>query len=531
MADRTKPFLFCLFLSALWGLTGCGVSQQAKFQKEILPEPPATPVAAADTPAILAPPQPPPFSLRAQALVERAGRRFEQGRKFYRAKNAELARREFDAALDLMLEASEHPIMDREALERRIERMVESIHRYDLAGLGSGAVEEPGFEAAPLEDILEMTFPVDPRLKTKVRAQLQATASQLPLLVTDEVLGYIHHFSGRGRRTLINGFERAGRYKPMIQRILDEEGVPQELIYLAQAESGFRPRAVSRKRATGMWQFMASRGREYGLVQTSYTDDRLDPEKATRAAARHLRDLYTQFGDWYLAIAAYNCGPVTVEKAVERTGYADFWELRRRRVMPAETTNYVPIILAMTIMAKNAEAYGLDEIEPDPPAEYDTLEVTATTHLKLVADLTDAPLSELMELNPALLKGVAPAGFALHVPRGTADTLVAALEMIPPDRRASWRIHKVSNGETLGAIGKRYGTAPGTIAAANQLSAEGPVEGDQLLIPVASSPQAAARPRAGTQRKTVRRQSAARPAAKRTAGAASARSHTPAGGN
>lgn len=521
MADRTKLFFLCFCLGALLGLTGCGLSQQSKFQKELLPEPPATPLSASmikapavtveprlfvrDTPAILAPPQPPPFSLRAQALVERAGRHFEQGRKYYRAKNARLARREFDTALDLMLEASDHPIMDRDALARRLEQMVDSIHRYDLAGLGSGAVEEPGFEAAPLEDILEMTFPVDPKLKSKVKAQLEATASQLPLKVTDEVLGYIHHFSNRGRRTLIAGLERAGRYKPMIQRILDEEGVPQELIYLAQAESGFRPRAVSRMRATGMWQFMAARGREYGLVQTPYTDDRLDPEKATRAAARHLRDLYTQFGDWHLAIAAYNCGPVTVERAVERTGYADFWELRRRRVLPAETTNYVPIILAMTIMAKNAEAYGLDEIQPDPPAEYDTLEVTAPTHLKLVADLTDAPLSELMELNPALLKGVAPAGFALHVPRNTADTLVAALEMIPPDRRASWRIHKVSGGETLAAIGKIYGTAPRTIAAANQLSAEGPVEGDQLLIPVSSAAPKKAPSRTRRSRRTARR--------------------------
>ena len=146
----------------------------------------------------------------------------------------------------------------------------------------------------------------------------------------------------------------------MIQRILDEEGVPQELIHLAQAESGFIPRAVSRKAAGGMWQFLTWRGNEYGLKQTRYTDDRMDPEKATRSAARHLRDLYHEFGDWYLAIAAYNCGPGSVEKAVERTGYADFWELRARGVLPAETTNYVPIILAMTIMEKNAAEYGIE---------------------------------------------------------------------------------------------------------------------------------------------------------------------------
>ncbi len=160
----------------------------------------------------------------------------------------------------------------------------------------------------------------------------------------------------------------------MIQRILDEEGVPQELIHLAQAESGFIPRAVSRKAAGGMWQFVKLRGKQYGLMQTAYTDDRMDPEKATRAAARHLHDLYNEFGDWYLAIAAYNCGPGVVEKAVERTGYADFWELRNRGVLPAETTNYVPIILAMTIMEKNAAEYGLEGSAMDPPLEYDTVE-------------------------------------------------------------------------------------------------------------------------------------------------------------
>src|SRR6266700_1112211 len=258
---------------------------------------------------------------------------------------------------------------------------------------------------------MEMTFPVDPKLKTKVREELQATVSQLPLSVNDSVLGFIHFFSGRGKKTMIAGMQRAGRYRPLIQRILDEEGVPQELIYLAQAESGFLPRAVSNKKATGMWQFVQFRGREYGLMQTPYSDDRLDPEKATRSAARHLRDLFEKFGDWYLAIAAYNCGPGCVEKAVEHTGYADYWELRARHAIPAETTNYVPIILALTIMSKNAAEYGLDQIARDQPLEYDTVQVTAPTNLALVGDLTDTPTAELREYNPALLRGVAPGGF------------------------------------------------------------------------------------------------------------------------
>jgi membrane-bound lytic murein transglycosylase D len=174
-----------------------------------------------------------------------------------------------------------------------------------------------------------------------------------------------------------------------------------------------------------------------------------------------------------------------VARAVERTGYADFWELRNRHVLPEQTTNYVPIILAMTIMTKNATEYGLEGVVPEAPLEYDTIEVNAPTHLGLVADLTDAPMPELLDLNPALLKGVAPAGYVLHVPRGTGSTLSASLQMIPAERRASWRMHKVSSGETLASIGKHYGMLPGSIAAVNGLRQVTPAAGDRLLIPVA----------------------------------------------
>ena len=177
----------------------------------------------------------------------------------------------------------------------------------------------------------------------------------------------------------------------MIFRIFKEEGVPQDLIYLAQAESGFKPLALSRARARGMWQFMASRGVGYGLHRSWWIDDRQDPEKATRAAARHLKDLYNQFGDWYLAMAAYNSGPGNVQQAVKRTGYADFWELYKRNVLPGETKNYVPIILAMTIISKNPARYGLDAVTPEPPLHYDVVKVNYPVDLRLVAECVDAP--------------------------------------------------------------------------------------------------------------------------------------------
>jgi len=199
------------------------------------------------------------------------------------------------------------------------------------------------------------------------------------------------------------------------------------------------------------------------------------------------------FGDWYLAMAAYNCGPNAVAHAVERTGYADFWELRNRHALPEQTVNYVPIILAMTIMTKNAAGYGLEGVAPEAPLEFDTIEVDAPTHLGLVADLTDAPMPELQDLNPALLKGVAPAGYVLHVPKGTGGTLSASLQMIPAERRASWRMHKVASGETLASIGKRYGMAGGSIAAANGLKQASPMAGDRLLIPAAYRESAVAK--------------------------------------
>jgi membrane-bound lytic murein transglycosylase D len=273
-----------------------------------------------------------------------------------------------------------------------------------------------------------------------------------------------------------------------------------------------------------MWQFMQWRGRQYGLNQTAYTDDRLDPEKATRSAARHLRDLYKKFGDWYLAIAGYNCGDGCVEKAVQRTGYADFWHLRARNAIPKETTNYVPIILAMTIMHKNATDYQLENIEMEAPLTYDTIELQAPTHLALVADIADRPISDIRDLNPSLLSSVAPSGFELHVPEGAKANVVASLENIPAERRASWRVHRVGPGDTLESIAKRFNMPVNSIASINnQSDAE---IGDVLIIPTASQVERSRKASkkqvkvlsAKTSRKqTVKAASAKRPATRRMA--------------
>jgi len=411
---------------------------------------------------------------------------FQKGRGLYHSGEMDAARREFDLAVEKLMDGLECP-EERAAVERRLEKMVEAIHHYDVEGLGAGEdPDQPGFDRSPLDEILEMTFAIDPKLKDKVKEELSATVSQLPLDLNDAVVSYVNYFSSeRGRRIMAFGLRRAARYRPMISRVLAAEGVPLELMQLAQAESGFMPRAISRARAAGMWQFMASRGGEYGLRRSAYHDDRLDPEKATRAAARHLRDLYNEFGDWYLAMAAYNCGPMCVARAIERTGYADFWELRKRNVLPKETANYVPAILAMIIVAKNAKDYGLDNLEEDPPLVYDTVDIAAPTNLALVADAAGAPLPEIRELNPALLKAVAPAGYAMRVPKGSGEWVMAGLNTVPAAKRLSWRLHKVSNGDTVATIARRYAVTPAALASANSADLlAGPEAGNVLAIPV-----------------------------------------------
>jgi membrane-bound lytic murein transglycosylase D len=274
----------------------------------------------------------------------------------------------------------------------------------------------------------------------------------------------------------------------MIRRVLKEEGVPQDLIYLAQAESGFHPLALSRAGARGMWQFMASRATGYGLERDWWVDDRQDPEKSTRAAARHLKDLYNEFGDWYLAMAAYNSGPGTVQNAVKRTGYADYWQLYKRNVLPKETRNYVPIILAVTIMAKNPAQYGLDKVVTEKPVPYDAVKIDYPVDLRLVAECVDVSASNLQDLNPSLLRLTTPKDreFELHLPAGTKDRYLTAITAIPPDMRVWWRYHKVAPGDTLSSVARAFHTSPRAIVQANNLDGDESLRAEsELIIPVA----------------------------------------------
>ncbi len=417
-------------------------------------------------------------------LLKKADTHFDAGRQFYFQGNTAGSRREFDAAISLLLSAPDS-LPDRQRVERRLDEMCDVIYRFDIEKLGAGQQDEAAvtFDKAPIDEVSHMTFPVDQTLAPKLKTELDQTASGIPLELSDPVLSYVHFFStDRGRSILLAGFKRAGQYRPMIEKIFSEEGVPQELVYLAQAESGFLPRAVSNKSAVGMWQFIAGTGSRYDLVRTATFDERLDPEKATRAAAKYLKFLHARYGDWYLALAAYNCGEGAVDRAVERTGYADYWELLKRHALPRETANYVPIIVAMTIMAKNPKDYGLENISVDQPLEYDSIQLTAATSLDLIADASLQPVSAIRDLNPSLLKKVVPAGFRVHIPKGTADSAVAGIEAVPQANRNAWRLHHVETGDTLEAIAKTYHLPAGRIVAVNR-SADSLEAGDILLIP------------------------------------------------
>jgi membrane-bound lytic murein transglycosylase D len=422
----------------------------------------------------------------AEELIKQVDAEYQHGRAEYNAGHMESAKESFDRAFNLML-SSPLDIHADERLEHAFDQLVDGVHSLELAALkeGDGFTEQRA-TPAPIDEANDITFSVDPRVKAKAEQEIKQTRSDLPLMMTDEVAGYINYFSNRGKGTLERALVRSGRYRDMIQRTLKEEGVPQDLIYLAEAESGFQPLALSRAGARGMWQFVAQRAQAYGLRKDWWVDERQDPERSTRAAAKHLKDLYNQFGDWYLALAAYNSGPGAVQGAVERTGYADFWELYRRRVLPQETKNYVPIILAVTIMAKNPAQYGLQHLVPEQPPEVDRVTINYPVDLRLVAECVDASLPALQELNPALLRMTTPrdASFELRLPAGSKDRYERAIAAIPADMRVWWRYHRVGEGDTLAAVAKKYKASSREIAAVNNLSGDELAPDAKLIIPV-----------------------------------------------
>ncbi len=367
------------------------------------------------------------------------------------------------------------------------------MHPEQLAAAREGDQDaETPVQPAPIDEIADLDLPAgDPRLAAKAQKELIAVRHDLPLTVNESVLQYLSFFtSERGRAIVERGLERAGRYDAMIRRVLEEQGVPEDLIYLAQAESAFQPQAVSRAGARGIWQFMPYRGTEYDLQRTYLIDERSDPEKATRAAAQHLRDLYGLFGDWYLVMAAYNSGPLNVARAIQRTGYADFWELQRRKALPRETQNYVPIIIALALVAKDPASYGV-HVDPEKPQAAEPVKLDHSIDLHLVADASGADIDELHALNPQLLRSVTPNqfGFELKLPLGTAKNFEENVQQVPEDKWTVWRLHTVSDGENLASVAHEFRVSVPAIENVNHLQARATLPtGFLLTVPTAPPP-------------------------------------------
>jgi membrane-bound lytic murein transglycosylase D len=423
---------------------------------------------------------------------------FDAGEQDFRAGFLGKAREEFDQSLDVLL-ASGFDLDGDPRLSELYHHIVDTVSADELEAFREGdGFREQKATPAPIDEIAEEPIPqpekFDPNLRGRAEGEVTSIPHDLPLTVNDQVLAYLNYFQGpRGSAIVETGLRRAGRYRAMVEQALREEGVPEDLIYLAQAESAFQPQAVSKAGARGMWQFMSFAGRKYGLNKTWWVDERQDPEQATHAAARDLRDLYDQFGDWYLAMAAYNSGAGTVQHAIERTGYADFWELYKRNVLPKETQNYVPIILALTLISKDPARYGID-YQPEPALKADAVKPGQPIDLRLVAETIDTDLETLRSLNPQLLRLVTPADpdFVMKIPEGTTERFFAEIAAIPPEKWVSWRRHKVEEGETISAIAKRYRISTSEIADANDLQAGASLEeGQNLIIPAAERSEAA----------------------------------------
>ncbi len=409
------------------------------------------------------------------------------------------AKVQFDRAVDRMLKSG-IDIKTNPQLDDEFEKIVDEVNGLEMEALKKGNGFTPPPEETPVEAASEVTFTnVDPSLVAKAQADLATTKSDLPLMMNDYVAAFINFFANtqKGHNTLLHSFERGGRYKALIQRVLAEEGVPQDLIYQAVAESGFNPRALNRRsHAGGMWQFMPHGN--YGLVRNAYVDERFDPEKSTRAYARYMKFLYDQLGDWYLAMAAYDHGAGNIQREVQRTGYADFWELYKRHELPTETANYVPEILATIIVANHPHQYGFDDLALDPPVLTDTVTIGYSIDLRLVSDLVGAPVDEIEALNPSLLRMVTPpdAAFDLHLPAGTAALFNERVALIPEARRNCWRYHLVASGDTLASVAREYRVSASELASANQLDENASLaDVPALAVPVPLAATALARTR------------------------------------
>jgi len=349
-----------------------------------------------------------------------------------------------------------------------------SLLHFDQLFVGDDAIDEEPVDSETLADNLALSgageVPPQDEGTTKVA---DGVSFDFPVVENEKVHYYINYFTGPARGTFTRWLERSTRYLPLMQEIFAAEGLPLDLVYLALVESGFNNRAYSWAHAAGPWQFISSTGRLYGMQSDWWYDERRDFEKATRAAARFLKDLHGRFdGDWYLAVASYNAGPGKIRRAINMYNSRDFWEISRHSYLKTETKHYVPKLLATLLIAKQPEKYGFVDLKYQEPLLFDTVEVPTTTDLEIVAKFCDISYDEIKNLNPELSRWCTPPGvknYVLRVPAGKKAQFDQQYSLLPAAERANYQRHRVRSGDTLLALAKKYGIRVNDIVAMNSI--------------------------------------------------------------
>jgi membrane-bound lytic murein transglycosylase D len=425
-------------------------------------------------------------------LIETSQAHFQAGEREFHVGHLERARAEFDRAVDVLLESPYGARTDARVREH-FDRLVDRINAYEVTALAQGdGFSEKKYEPASIDELLKIaTFPkptADPETTEAVKADLAATEHDVPIPQNSRVLSYVELFQGRLRDYIQESLTRGTKYLPMIQSVFRAEGLPLDLAYIPIIESGFKTNALSKASAKGPWQFMKATAIEQGLKHDWYIDERSDPEKATLAAAKYLKTLHKMFdGDWHLVLAAYNGGMGRVQRAMNRSGIDDFWRLSQSsRYLPRETREYVPLILAAIIVAKNPSQYGFD-IVAEPPVTYEKVTVPRAIDLRRVAEWTGTTIDEIQALNPELRRWTTPLkaqDYELKLPLGTAESFQARLAQATPADLVSLKYHTVKRGETLASIARKLRVSRADLAEANHISVRSKVRvGQDLVIP------------------------------------------------
>jgi len=454
-----------------------------------------TPPAAASAGAVEAPVvQPAPGQDPVLTLIAASNGHFQAGERELEQGHFDAAKVEFDRAVDMLLE-SPYGARTEPRIREHFDRLVDRISAYEVKALAEGdGFTEKKYEAASIDQLLSETTTfgpptAPPELTETVQSDLETSAHDIPIPLNQRVLAYIELFQGRLHDFIEEGMIRGGRYLPMIQNVFRAEGLPLDLAFVPLVESAFKPNALSRAKAKGVWQFMAGTAAENGLRRDWYIDERSDPEKATLAAAKYLQTLSKMFdGDWHLALASYNGGPGRLQKAIRRAGGVDdFWKLSARgKLLPRETREYVPMILAAIVIARNPAQYGF-AFEPEAASAYEKVTLSKPVDLRRIAEWTETTIDEIQALNPELRRWTTPvraAQYELKVPAGTADRVSTRLADAAAVELASLNWYTAKRGDTLALIAKKLKVSRNDLAEANYLSTRARVSiGQKLMVP------------------------------------------------